>query len=299
MTTSEESTIVVYADDLVRIRANNSSLMTGRGTNTWLIRSTEGWLVLDPGPADSDHVDTVLNYCDRNINTIVVTHTHQDHSPGVALLVDRIGTAQGGIYGALSPVGVGDTVEHYDLTFRSTVDTEDGTTIDLGGDRQLCAVHTPGHASNHFCWLLARSNQPDVLFSGDHIMDGSTVVIPPPDGDMSAYLESLARVRVLGAKQIAPGHGAMIMQPDDVIDFYIAHRLRREASIRDRLVAATTGLSINEIVVLEYVGLDDALLWAARYSVWAHLRRLQQLGVVSIDVDDAVDFAAAIWRLTI
>jgi glyoxylase-like metal-dependent hydrolase (beta-lactamase superfamily II) len=204
----------------------------------------------------------------------------------------------GGIYGAQSPVGVGDTVEHYDLTFRPTAHTEDATTIDLGGDRQLCAVHTPGHASNHFCWLLARSNQPDVLFSGDHIMDGSTVVIPPPDGDMSAYLESLARVRLLAPQRIAPGHGAMITEPLDVIDYYIAHRLRREASIRDRLVATPTGLSINEIVVLEYVGLDDALLWAARYSVWAHLRRLQQLGTVAVDQTAEVDFAIAVWRLT-
>jgi len=146
----------------------------------------------------------------------------------------------------------------------------------------LRAVHTPGHASNHLCYLL---EQERLLFSGDHVMQGSTVVIAPPDGDMAAYLDSLSRIRTLRLRSIAPGHGHLIDDPDAVIDDYIAHRLEREQQVLDALGAGDS--TIPAIVERLYVGLIDELVPRARQSVHAHLRKLAAEGrAVSDDVDD-------------
>ena len=249
-----------------RILAPNPGVMTGPGTNTYLVGIDEV-VVIDPGIDDETHLKAIVGCGGDRIRWIVCTHTHPDHSPGAAKLKERTGAEV--------------------LAFES----RDGLDIDTplaDGDRieatefRLRAVHTPGHASNHLCYLL---EQERLLFSGDHIMQGSTVVIAPPDGDMAAYLTSLERLRTLKLKAIAPGHGHIIEDPKAVIDEYVSHRLDRERQVINALRAGDT--TIAAVVDRLYAGLIDELVPRARQSVHAHLRKLVADGkVVTADIDD-------------
>ena len=137
----------------------------------------------------------------------------------------------------------------------------------------LRALHTPGHASDHLCYLLEEEG---LLFSGDHVMEGSTVVIAPPDGDMAAYLDALRRLRATRLRTIAPGHGHLIEDPRGKLDEYLTHRGQREQAI---LAAVDDGVStVDEIVSRVYVDVPDALHPVARYSVHAHLLKLADHG---------------------
>jgi glyoxylase-like metal-dependent hydrolase (beta-lactamase superfamily II) len=248
-----------------RILAPNPGVMTGPGTNTYVVGIDEV-VVIDPGIEDEGHLNAIVGCGGDRIRWIVCTHTHPDHSPGAAKLKERTGAEV--------------------LAFES----RDGLHIDTPmaeGDRieatefRLTAVHTPGHASNHLCYLLEEER---LLFSGDHIMQGSTVVIAPPDGDMAAYLQSLERLRQLKLRAIAPGHGHIITDPGAVIDGYVSHRLDRERQVLDALGAGDD--TIAAIVDRLYVGLMDELVPRARQSVHAHLRKLVADGVVvTADVD--------------
>src|SRR5581483_3227806 len=177
-----------------RVLAPNPGIFTGPGTNTYLI-GAEQVAVIDPGPIgrpeDDAHLDKVAEVGGGRIRWILATHTHPDHAPGAAGLAERTGAE----------------VIGYDARDDFTPDTEvgDGWTLDTEEFR-LRAVHTPGHASNHLCFLLEGER---ALFSGDHIMSGSTVVIRPPDGDMAAYLEALVRLETIRPPvlRIVPGHG--------------------------------------------------------------------------------------------
>jgi glyoxylase-like metal-dependent hydrolase (beta-lactamase superfamily II) len=244
-----------------RIVAPNPGIMTGPGTNTYLVGIDE-IAVIDPGPDDEGHLDSIAGCGGDRIRWIVCTHTHLDHSPGAAGLKERTGAEV--------------------LAFSS----KDGLKVDrrLGdGDRieatefRLTAHHTPGHASNHLCYMLEEER---TLFSGDHIMQGSTVVIRPPDGDMAVYLESLAKVRKLRLRAIAPGHGHVIDKPGEVIDHYIEHRLEREKQIHDALAAAGTA-KIDTLVEQVYADVPAELHPVARYSVHAHLLKLAAEGRVT------------------
>jgi glyoxylase-like metal-dependent hydrolase (beta-lactamase superfamily II) len=238
-----------------RIVANNPGHMTGPGTNTYLVGIDE-IVVIDPGPDDAEHLDAIAGCGGDRIRWIACTHTHIDHFPGVAGLKARTGAEV--------------------LAF----DERDGLVIDRAlGDGDLIeatefvlrAVHTPGHASNHLCFLL---EQERMLFSGDHIMEGSTVVIRPPDGDMVAYLEQLERLKGLRPRlrSIAPGHGYLIEQPAAKIDEYLRHRAMREAQIVALLEVPTT---VAAIVDRLYPDLADELVPMARATVWAHLLKLK------------------------
>jgi len=165
------------------------------------------------------------------------------------------------------------------------VDTEiaEGFRIEATEFR-LRALHTPGHASNHLCYLLEEER---LLFSGDHIMQGSTVVIAPPDGDMAAYLESLERIRSLRLRFIAPGHGHLIDDPPAVIDDYIEHRLEREAQVLASLRAGDR--TPGDIAARLYPGLIDELVPRAKQTVHAHLRKLAGDGAVTTDDLDEAD----------
>lgn len=145
----------------------------------------------------------------------------------------------------------------------------------------LTALHTPGHASNHLCYLL---NEERTLFTGDHVMEGSTVVISPPDGDMATYLASLERVKTLRPrlKAIAPGHGHVIDDPIGTLDSIIEHRLAREAQVLDVLRARGTA-TIGELVEEIYVDVATELHPVAAKTVWAHLRKLADEGAVKGD----------------
>ena len=244
-----------------RIVAPNPGMMTGPGTNTYLVGIDE-IVVIDPGPDDAGHLDAIAGCGGDRIRWIVCTHTHIDHFPGVAGLKERTGAEV--------------------LAF----DARDGLEIDRAmadGDRieatefVLRALHTPGHASNHLCFLL---EQERMLFSGDHIMNGSTVVIRPPDGDMTLYLEQLERLKARRPRlrSIAPGHGHLIEQPLAMIDEYLEHRHAREAQILAALRSAGT-TTIDAIVEQLYVETPEELLPMAAATVWAHLRKLKAEGL--------------------
>lgn len=246
-----------------RIVAANPSHMTGPGTNTYLVGVDEV-AVIDPGPEDAAHTAAIVAAGAGRIRWILCTHTHPDHSPGTAALVEATGASvmawsnRGGL--------------RLDRRLR------DGDEL-VTDDWTIRAVHTPGHAGNHLCFLLVDEG---LLFSGDHIMQGSTVVISPPDGDMGAYLESLVKVRDLGPVAIAPGHGHVIEDPRSLIDWYVTHRLEREAQLHSLLIGMGTA-RIAELVEAAYVDLDPVLVPMAKRSVHAHLRKLAAEGQVDGD----------------
>jgi glyoxylase-like metal-dependent hydrolase (beta-lactamase superfamily II) len=243
-----------------RIVGPNPGKMTGAGTNTYLVGIDE-IAVIDPGPADEGHLDAVSGCGGDRIRWILCTHTHPDHSPGAAALKEATG-AEVIAFGSRDGLKV-------DRRIRQGEQIE-------ATEFRLTAHHTPGHSSNHICYYLEEER---MLFSGDHIMDGSTVAISPPDGDMATYLDSLAKVRQLRLRSIAPGHGYLIEDPKDRIDFYIEHRLEREAQVRDALAAAGT-TKIDALVAEIYPDLDPELVAPARRTVHAHLLKLASEGKV-------------------
>jgi glyoxylase-like metal-dependent hydrolase (beta-lactamase superfamily II) len=242
-----------------RIVAPNPGRMTGPGTNTYLVGIDE-IVVVDPGPDDAGHLDAIAGCGGDRIRWIVCTHTHPDHSPGAAGLKERTGAE----------------VRAYDARDDLVIDVSmgDGDVIEAT-EFVLRAIHTPGHASNHLCFLL---EQERMLFSGDHVMDGSTVVIAPPDGDMAVYLQSLERVKALRPRlrTIAPAHGHLIEDPLVRIDGYVAHRLEREAQVLAVLQRGPT--KIAAIVEELYADVDAELHPVAAKTVWAHLRKLAAEG---------------------
>jgi glyoxylase-like metal-dependent hydrolase (beta-lactamase superfamily II) len=250
-----------------RVLAPNPSVFTGPGTNTYLIGEDQ-LAVIDPGPDDEGHLDAVAAAGAGRIRWILVTHTHPDHAPGAAGLKERTGAE----------------VLGFDARDDFEPDTDIGDGWDLRTDEfTLTAVHTPGHASNHLCYVLAAQ---DLLFSGDHIMSGSTVVIAPPDGDMAAYLQALQRVKELPLSGIAPGHGSFIDDPGAKVDEYLTHRRAREVAIADAL-AESGRATVEELVTAVYVDVAEELHPIARFSVWAHLRKLADEGLAAAtDVDD-------------
>ena len=251
-----------------RIVAANPGMMTGPGTNTYLVGIDE-IAVIDPGPGDDAHLDAIAGCGGDRIRWILLTHTHEDHSPGATGLRKRTGAE-------VLAFGPGEGKGKVRL---------DGTLADKSvieaTEFHLTALHTPGHASNHLCFLL---NEERTLFTGDHIMQGSTVVISPPDGDMATYLASLERLKTIRPrlKTIAPGHGHVIDDPLAVIDETVAHRLAREAQVLDLLRERGTA-TIPELVETIYTEIIPELHPMARRTVWAHLRKLADEGTVKGD----------------
>jgi glyoxylase-like metal-dependent hydrolase (beta-lactamase superfamily II) len=246
-----------------RIVAHNPGMMTGPGTNTYLVGIDE-IAVIDPGPGDAAHLDAIAGCGGDRIRWILLTHTHEDHSPGAVGLKKRTGAE----ILAFGP-GEGRGKVRLDGTLA------DGAVIEAT-EFHLTALHTPGHASNHLCYLL---NEERTLFTGDHIMQGSTVVIGPPDGDMAAYLASLERLKAIRPrlKAIAPGHGHVIEDPMAVVDEYIEHRLAREKQVLDVLRRRGT-TTVAQIVEDVYTDVAPELHPVAQKSVWAHLRKLADEG---------------------
>ena len=251
-----------------RIVAANPGMMTGPGTNTYLVGIDE-IAVIDPGPGDDAHLDAIAGCGGDRIRWILLTHTHEDHSPGALGLKKRTGAE----ILAFDP-GQGRGKVRLDGTLG------DKSVIEAT-EFHLTALHTPGHASNHLCYLL---NEERTLFTGDHVMEGSTVVISPPDGDMATYLASLERVKTLRPrlKAIAPGHGHVIDDPIGTLDSIIEHRLAREAQVLDVLRARGTA-TIGELVEEIYVDVATELHPVAAKTVWAHLRKLADEGAVKGD----------------
>jgi glyoxylase-like metal-dependent hydrolase (beta-lactamase superfamily II) len=253
---------------VIRVTANNGSLMTGPGTNTYLVGggASNEWAVIDPGPADEAHVAAILAAAPGPIRWIFATHTHLDHSPASHLLQAHTRAI---VHGRL-PVHT----QWQDASFVPDVHLQGGETFELPGDVTLQAVHTPGHASNHLCYRLL---QEQLLFTGDHVMQLSTVVINPPDGDMAAYLASLRSLLSLELQWLAPGHGFLMAEPHQVVQRIIAHRLKREAKV----IASLRALGAPDLDALLQRVYDDVkpqLLPMALRSLRAHLDKLDAEG---------------------
>lgn len=243
------------------VRADNPGPMTGPGTNTYIVESAGEVLILDPGPnvpagvaaAHAVAIGTALG--GATPVAVVVTHVHPDHAPAANALARRLG---------VPAIGFAPGPE-----FSPDRRISDGGELSCGEVR-LVAIHTPGHTPDHVCFRLG-----DTLFTGDHIMGGSTVIIE----DLADYLASLEKLRGIGLTQLAPGHGPQLDDPDAVISEYIAHRLMRERQILDALSSGP--LAVSAIVTQVYPELDPQLVPAAELQVRTHLQKLEREGVVT------------------
>lgn len=298
---------VTLSGRVARLTCANGSVMTGPGTNTYLVRAPGGTevTVIDPGPDDAHteaHLQAVLAAAaPGRIVRIVTTHTHKDHSPAARRLAELTGApvigrvadhAQGGEGpppSPLSPSGGGGAAgaargpsDWQDSGFAPRHTPIDGERIVLGPGATLRAVATPGHASNHVCWLLEEEG---LLFTGDHVMQGSTVVINPPDGDMATYLASLDKLLALDSlRWFAPGHGFLMAEPQAEVRKLIAHRLGREAKVAAALRAAGTA-SVEALVPTVYGDVPSARHGIAARSLTAHLIKLAADGRARRDGD--------------
>lgn len=251
-----------------RLVAPNASAMTGPGTNTYVLGDPPV-AVLDPGPDDPAHLAAILALVPRPTQ-VFVTHTHRDHSPLAAVLAARTGARLVG----RPPPGDG----RQDLSFVPDHRPARDERFDVGG-LVLRAIDTPGHASNHVCWLLEEQH---MLFTGDHLLDGVTPVILAPDGDMTEYLDAMQRLRGYTLAQLAPGHGRVLDSPYEVIDQVVAHRLRRESMVVEALGAAGEA-GVDELVDVVYRGIGPELRRFARLSLLAHLIKLGREGRARAD----------------
>ena len=259
---------VRLSERVIRVTADNGSVMTGPGTNTYLVggANAERWAVIDPGPALDAHVDAIVAAAPGPIDRIFVTHTHKDHSPAALALKARTGATVLG----LQPRHT----EWQDGTFVADVTLRGGERIALAEGTHLAVIHTPGHASNHLCYLLEEEK---TLFTGDHVMQASTVVINPPDGDMATYIASLRRVAELDLDWLAPGHGFLMAEPRAAIEAIVAHRLRREAKVVDALGELGTA-SAETLLAAVYADVPPHLHPVAMRSLTAHLLKLRDEG---------------------
>ncbi len=264
---------------LIRVSADNGSVMTGPGTNPYLVGGgpANEWAVIDPGPDDDAHVRAVAAAAPGPIRWIFVTHTHLDHSPATAALREATGAVVHGRRAAHP--------EWQDPAFAPDVELAGGERFALHDDCTLRVIHTPGHASNHLCYLL---EQEKLLFTGDHLMQQSTVVINPPDGDMAAYLASLRALLAEDLEWLAPGHGFLMARPREVIEAVIAHRLRREAKVVAALRDAGPAPA-DALLARVYDDVPPRLHGVALRSLKAHLAKLRDDGA-------AVEDGAG-WRL--
>jgi glyoxylase-like metal-dependent hydrolase (beta-lactamase superfamily II) len=263
-----------------RLTAPNPGLMTGPGTNTYLVGHTDP-VVVDPGPSGIPaHTDAILAAVAPlgSVRAIVVTHTHVDHAPGAAALAATTGAAV---------IGFGPG-EHFSPDQRAG----EGFVLEAGGFT-LRAVHTPGHASDHLCWSV---EEHAMLLTGDHVMHGSTVVIRPPDGDLHQYLASLVllRDRLPPWRTLAPGHGRVMDHVVDVVDALVAHREDRHEKVAAALVSRRD-VTVDDLLPAAYGDVTERQLPVARFSLWAHLRALVQEGRALVDAAPGADSIESHW----
>ncbi|MGH7211151.1 MAG: MBL fold metallo-hydrolase [Acetobacteraceae bacterium] len=247
-----------------RIVADNPGPMTYHGTNTYLIETADGMVVLDPGPDESAHLDAILRATGGKVDLILLSHFHHDHVEGTPAL--RAAT------GAPTAAFVDSAIEG----FASDRRIEDNETI-----AGMIAVHTPGHASDHLCFELAARDGTAVLFSADHVMSWNSSVVSPPDGDMQAYVASLKRVLDRTDDVFLPGHGPPLPEPRKLTRALLFHRMERERSILARLTKApATTVALRDAL---YSQTHPRLQRAAERNVLAHLLKLQAEGKAARD----------------
>jgi glyoxylase-like metal-dependent hydrolase (beta-lactamase superfamily II)/8-oxo-dGTP pyrophosphatase MutT (NUDIX family) len=273
--------VVTLMPGVLRLAAPNPGMMTGPGTNTYLVGGgpENTWAVIDPGPDDPAHIDAILRAAPGAIRQIFVTHTHRDHSPGARLLKERTGATTLGMRARHH--------EGQDTAFVPDVALTDGDPVTLPDGRILRAIHTPGHAANHLCYAL---DDVQLVFTGDHVMQGSTVVINPPDGHMATYLASLEKLAALAPAWLAPGHGFVMDTPAQRIARLIAHRLARESRTLEALEQVGP-VTLEALTPVVYADVPAARHAVARRSLLAHLEKLAEDGLASVSVDGQ-------WRRT-
>ncbi|MBI5279533.1 MAG: MBL fold metallo-hydrolase [Burkholderiales bacterium] len=268
---------VALLRNVMRLTAPNPGVMTGPGTNTYIVGDPGGgFLVIDPGPNEPEHIDRIWRATGGNIRMIACTHSHPDHSPGARPLQARCSHAPP-IYGVPSaPTARPASVFNPD---RLLAHGERLVLEGPAGTHTLLAIHTPGHAANHVCLVLLEDG---LLFSGDHVLNGSTTVVDPPDGDMTAYLDSLdalaAACDAHGIEFILPAHGYVLGFARQAIGQLKAHRLHREAKIAAAMRAKPGG-SLEEWVELAYDDVPPRMWPVAQRSLLAHVQRIQALNL--------------------
>ena len=256
-----------------KITAPNPGVFTGGGTNTYLV-GREDLTLIDPGPNIKEHIDEIIRVGENKIKRILVTHTHTDQSPA-ALPISKVLDVP--MYGRL----IDGESSWEDETFIPDVILNDADIIKTD-EYTLEVIHTPGHASNHLCFLIKELN---CLITGDHIMDGSTVVIGPPDGNMADYLESLNKLFKYKIDCLAPGHGNFMYEPKKVIESIIRHRLSREAKVLRRL-EDVGDIDLESLTAIVYDDVPEQLHPIAKFSLEAHLLKLLNEGVIKKDNDN-------------
>ena len=252
-------------DHAWRVLARNPGMMTGPGTNSYLF-GKESLTVIDPGPEDQEHLQALLQASrslGKPIEQIIVTHTHRDHSPGALALVAATGAR------CLGPAVPDDGLQ--DESWQADRLLAEGDRVDCGGV-SLQVIETPGHVGNHLCYL----SEDGLLFTGDHLIQGSTVVIAPPSGSMQAYFASLRKLQHRGITRMAPGHGDVIGDPETTLSQTLAHRQKREDKVLEALSSDSQPLAI--LVKDVYDDVPEFLHGVAQFSLQAHLIKLAEDG---------------------
>ncbi len=268
-----------------RVVANNPGPFTFKGTGVYIVGRGEVALI-DPGPDTAEHLDVLMRAIKgEQLTHIFVTHCHMDHSPAAHPLAERTGAK---VYASTIPLKPSecDSVRLEagdDASFRPDVAVSDGNRFS-GPGWTIEAMATPGHTSHHMAYALLQEN---ALFPGDHIMGWSTTIIGPPDGDMSAYLASLEKVRDRDFTTLWPTHGPPVREVRPFIEAYLDHRLDRERQVLAQLEQGKR--QIKDMVTVMYADVDKRLHPAACHSVLAHIIRLVELGRVRCDGPPCVD----------
>lgn len=244
-----------------RVVAENPGPMTYHGTNTYLIETSQGLVVLDPGPDDARHVEAVLRAAGGRVDLILLSHTHRDHLGATAALKQATGAPAAGF--RVPAVA----------TFAPDIALDDASEI-----AGMAVLHTPGHASDHLCLALRAEDGGAVLFTADHVMSWNSSVVSPPDGDMRAYFASLRRVLDRADDVFLPGHGPPLPEPRRLTRALLFHRMERERAIQVALMKGpATAAELREKM---YGQIDPRLQRAAERSVLAHLLKLGTEGKV-------------------
>jgi len=244
-----------------RVTAPNSGPMTGLGTNSYIV-GTEELALIDPGPAIASHIDAIVEHAAGRLKWILVTHTHRDHSPAARPIAEATGAS------LIGNVIANDGFQ--DETFTGATSVKQDDCIN-SKDFTIRALLTPGHVSNHVCYLVEEDK---ILITGDHMMQGSTVVIIPPAGNMSHYIESLRCLLEYPLDFIAPGHGTLIADPHKEIKRLIKHRLGREKKVL-LAIEKNRECRLEELVPIVYDDVDASLHRWAALSLDAHLIKLK------------------------